>query len=51
MVLTVGDAWSTAQLHEDQLLVGVGGDSPQEIAVLKFTKNEKAFREHFGVKK
>ena len=39
------------QLHRDELLIGVGGGSPEELAVLKFTENVDAFKEHFGVKK
>lgn len=51
MTLCAGNNWSTVQLHRDELLVGVGGGSPEDIAVLKFTDNLEAFKEHFGVKK
>ena len=51
MTLCAGNNWSTVQLHRDELLIGVGGGSPEELAVLKFTENVDAFKEHFGVKK
>ena len=49
MTLCLGDQWSPVQLHRDELLIGVGDDSPQENAVLKFTENLDAFKEHFGI--
>ena len=51
MTLCLGDKWSTATLYKGELLIDVGEDSPQEIAVAKFSDNLDAFKEHFGVKK
>ena len=51
LTLCLGDNWSTAILHGDELLIGVGYDSPQETAVLKFTEGLETFKDHFGVKK
>jgi hypothetical protein len=51
LTLCLGDSWTTAQLHRDELLVPVGDDSPQDVAVLKFTEGLDAFKDHFGLKK
>jgi hypothetical protein len=51
LTLCLGDTWTTAQLHRDELLIPVGYDSPQDMAVLKFTEGLDAFKEHFGLKK
>ena len=51
ITLCLGDSWATARLHRDELLIGVGFDSPQDTAVLTFSENLDAFKAHFGIKK